>query len=109
MGTMQNNDAGNRNFVPIGKVLQHILKDKGLASNMALVRVWDIWESTVGEMIAANTIPAAFKGNLLIVNAASSSWIQQLRFLKQDLISQLNSVLGENLVKDIKFKIGPIR
>jgi predicted nucleic acid-binding Zn ribbon protein len=109
MDTMQKNDTGNRKFVPIGKVIQHILKDRGLVSSTALVRVWDIWESTVGEMIAANTVPAAFKGNLLIVHATSSSWIQQLRFLKQDIISQLNSVLGENLVQDIKFKIGPIR
>jgi predicted nucleic acid-binding Zn ribbon protein len=59
-------------------------------------------------VIAANTRPAAFKGNLLIVNATSSSWLQQLRFLKPEILQKVNHVLGNVSVKDIKFKVGPV-
>jgi hypothetical protein len=34
--------------------------------------------------------------------------MQQLQFLKPELIEKLNETLGKNLVGDIKFKIGPI-
>jgi len=97
-----------RSFVHIGKVIQDMLKNHRLGTDTSLVRVWDVWEDAVGEAIAANTRPAAFKGDLLIVNATSSSWLQQLRFLKAEIIQKINHALGDVPVKDIKFKIGPV-
>ena len=106
---MPKNDQRNRGIVPIGNVIQNILKSDRLRANTSIVRVWDIWQNTVGDLIAANTEPAAFKGNLLVVHTTSSSWIQQLRFLKLDIISKINQALGEELVHDIKFKIGRVK
>ena len=97
-----------RNFVPIGQVIREILNQSRMKTDMSLIRVWDIWEKAVGQAIATNTQPAAFKGDLLIVHATSSSWLQQLRFLKGDIISKVNQHLGQTKVKDIKFKIGPV-
>jgi predicted nucleic acid-binding Zn ribbon protein len=85
-----------------------MLKNHRLKTDTSLIRVWDVWEEAVGEVIAANTRPAAFKGDLLIVNAASSSWLQQLRFLKPDIIQKINHILEGGAVQDIKFKIGPV-
>ena len=93
----------------VGNVLQDLLKAPGVASNTRLSRIWEVWSDAVGSHIAANATPAAVKGRLLIVHAESSSWIQQLHFLKQDIITKLNRTLGENLVRDIKFKIGTLR
>ncbi|MDX2447172.1 MAG: DUF721 domain-containing protein [Desulfobacterales bacterium] len=101
-------DREKRSFVHISNVIRDVLKNHRLKMDASLIRVWDIWEEAVGEVIAANTRPAAFKGNLLIVNVTSSSWLQQLRFLKLEIIQKLNHVLGEGAVKDIKFKIGPV-
>jgi predicted nucleic acid-binding Zn ribbon protein len=108
VGRMTRPGRKKRSFVHIGNVIRDVLKNHRLETDTSLIRVWDIWEEAVGEVIAANTRPAAFKGNLLIVNATSSSWLQQLRFLKPEIIQKLNHVLGEVPVKDIKFKIGPV-
>ena len=97
-----------RSFVHIGHVIRDMLKNHRLETDTSLIRVWDIWEDAVGEVIAAHTRPAAFKGHLLIVNASSSSWLQQLRFLKPEIIGKINHVLRETAVQDIKFKIGPV-
>ena len=97
-----------RSFVHIGNVIRDMLKNHRLETDTSLIRVWDVWEEAVGEVIATNTRPAAFKGDLLIVNATSSSWLQQLRFLKPEIIQKINHALGEVPVKDIKFKIGPV-
>ena len=98
----------NRNFVPIGQVIGDILNQNRMQTDSSLIRVWDIWEKAVGGAIATNTQPAAFKGDLLIVHATSSSWLQQLRFLKADILSKVNQHLGQTKVKDIRFKIGPV-
>jgi predicted nucleic acid-binding Zn ribbon protein len=101
-------DNEKRSFVHIGNVIRDMLKNHRLETDTSLTRVWDVWEEAVGEVIAANTRPAAFKGDLLIVNATSSSWLQQLRFLKPEIIRKINHVLGEVPVREIKFKIGPV-
>jgi predicted nucleic acid-binding Zn ribbon protein len=95
--------------VHIGDVIQSLLKTRGLVANTRLTKIWDVWENAVGEGIASNARPAAFKGRLLIVHAESSAWIQQLHFLKKEMISKINLAMGEEAVQDIKFKIGPIR
>jgi predicted nucleic acid-binding Zn ribbon protein len=97
-----------RQFVHIGSVIRDMLNKHRLQTDASLIRVWDIWEKAVGGTIAENTRPAAFKGDLLIVNATSSSWLQQLRFLKPEIIQKVNHAIGTVSVKDIKFKVGPV-
>ena len=105
---MSRSDKEKRSFVHIGSVLRDMLKKSRLETDTSLIKVWDIWQEAVGDVIAANTRPAAFKGNLLIVNATSSSWLQQLRFLKPEILQKVNHVLENVSVKDIKFKVGPV-
>jgi predicted nucleic acid-binding Zn ribbon protein len=62
----------------------------------------------VGEVIAQNAKPAAFKGQILLVHVTSSSWIHQLQFLKKEMIERLNNSMGKPLIEDLKFKIGPL-
>lgn len=107
---MTRSRKNNQDFVHISRVLRDVLKIKGVAGNTRLSRIWDVWTDAVGSHIAANAVPAAVKGNLLIVHAESSAWVQQLHFLKQEMISKINRTLGEkDMVADIKFKIGPLR
>jgi predicted nucleic acid-binding Zn ribbon protein len=92
--------------VPIGRILPDVLHGVCKRSDMEMVRVWEIWEPALGAAIAANARPAAFKDRLLVVHVSSSPWMQQLRYLKTDLIAKLNQALAADLVADIRFKIG---
>ena len=96
-------------FVQIGNVLEGVLKSYRSEPDYALTKVWRLWDEAVGETIASNARPAAFKGKLLIVHVISATWIHQLQFLKNDLIAKLNDALGKPLVEKIKFKIGPLK
>ena len=96
-------------FVPIGHVIDRVLKSFRSEPDYGLTKVWRLWDGAVGETVASNARPAAFKGELLIVHVISSTWVHQLQFLKNDLIARVNDALGEPLVKDIKFKIGPLK
>jgi len=96
-------------FVQIGNVIDGVLKSFRSEPDYGLTKIWRLWDEAVGETIASNARPAAFKGKLLIVHVISPTWIHQLQFLKNDLMSKLNDALGKPLVEEIKFKIGPLK
>ncbi len=95
-------------IVHIGNIINRVLKTYRYESDEDLAQVWSLWDSAVGETISKNTKPSAFKGKLLLVNVASSTWMHQLQFLKKNIIKKINDSLGKRLVEEIKFKIGPV-
>lgn len=90
----------------IGAILSGLLEHYRPETEQGMLRVWRLWDRVVGEDIARNARPAAFKGSLLLVNVTSSTWLHHLRFVKQDIITRLNEELGQPLVSDLKFKVG---
>ncbi|MBW1866223.1 MAG: DUF721 domain-containing protein [Deltaproteobacteria bacterium] len=94
--------------VAIGHILPRILQSCRGRSDQALIQVWDLWDAAVGAAIAADAQPEAFKGKILIVKVSSSTWVHHLQFFKKDIIVKINDALGQELVEEIKFKIGTI-
>ena len=92
----------------MGEVLPSLLKSIRSGSDAQLVHIWELWDGLVGPNIAKNARPAAFKGKLLLVEVSSSTWMHQLQFLKSDIIRKINDALGEEMVAEIKFKIGTL-
>jgi predicted nucleic acid-binding Zn ribbon protein len=98
----------NKTFTGIGDVLDKVLHQYRPITDQSLIRVWDLWERAVGEGVAANAWPAAFKANILLVHVSNSTWLHHLRFMENDLMANLNDALGRDQIKQIRFKIGPI-
>ena len=93
--------------VPLGNIINTVLANRMKKKDAGLFQVWQHWDAAVGDVIAENARPAAFKGSLLLVHVNSSPWMHQLQFLKKEIIEKVNTALGDELVADIKFKIGP--
>jgi predicted nucleic acid-binding Zn ribbon protein len=98
----------NKTFTGIGDVLDKVLHQYRPITDQSLIQVWDLWERAVGESVAANAWPAAFKTDILLVHVSNSTWLHYLRFRENDLIARLNHALDRQQVKRIRFKIGPI-
>ena len=60
------------NFEHIGGIIDDVLKTYRRESDGELIQVWHVWNGVVGDVIAQNAKPAAFKGKILIVHVASS-------------------------------------
>ena len=90
----------------ISGILSGLLNSFRPETEQGMLRIWRVWDRSVGKDIAGNARPAAFKGSVLLVHVTSSSWLHHLRFLKKDLVTRLNDDIGQPLVSDIKFKIG---
>lgn len=71
--------------------------------------IWLVWESAVGSRIASHAAPAAFRDGTLTLTVDSAPWMQQLSFLKRELIAKVNEKLGEEMVKDIFMKAGTVK
>lgn len=105
---MKNKRKNSKEFVHIGSVVNNVFRTVRKDADADMIQVWAVWKGVVGSAVAENARPAAFKGNLLLVHVSSSPWLQQLQFLKGDIIIRLNQALKQALVKEIKFKIGPL-
>lgn len=98
----------NRKLIHIRDILAKALEKYRPAKDTEMTRIWDIWETAVGQPIALNAKPHAFRDGVLIVHVSSSSWIHQLKFMEKQMISNINSQLDQALVQQIRFKIGSI-
>jgi predicted nucleic acid-binding Zn ribbon protein len=92
----------------LGNVLESVLKASSLQIDLSLHKLWRQWDDLVGPTIAQNARPAAIKGKLLLINVSSAPWMQQLQYLKDDLVEKINDDFDKEIVTDIRFKIGPV-
>lgn len=94
--------------MPIGSVLDQVIRQYRPMADTSLIRVWDIWEKAVGSAIAGCARPAAFRDCTLLVHVSNSTWLHHMRFLEKEMLANINGALGGAYVKILKFKIGPV-
>jgi hypothetical protein len=95
-------------FEHIGTIMEKVMADFRKSFDHHLLEAQDVWPDVVGSLAAQNTKPAAFKGKILLVHVAGSSWMHELQFLKEEIIHGINARLGAERIREIRFKIGPI-
>lgn len=90
----------------IAELLPRVTQGKEVGRRLEEAKIWRLWDDAVGEVVAANARPLAFRDGTLTVAVTSAPWMQQLTFLKPQLVSSLNARLGSDLVRDIYLKAG---
>lgn len=103
---MKSKRKKTKGFDSLSDILPNVMKTFRHSPGEQLLQVFEIWNRIVGESVSQNAQPSAFKGRLLLVEVNSSVWMHQLQFLKEDIIRKINETMGEEVVEDIKFKIG---
>ncbi|MBN1663081.1 MAG: DUF721 domain-containing protein [Deltaproteobacteria bacterium] len=93
----------------IGDVLQKELKKRGIPVQIDDRQLKGLWEEAVGPVVAAQTRLESRKKDTLHVRVSSSVWMQQLHFLKDEIIEKINLVPGNESIRNISFSIGEIR
>ena len=82
------------------------MKKRGLAPKPEESALFKLWPKAVGEQIAAQTKPAAWREGTLFVKTTSSVWVQQLHFMKEDIRQKINDLSAKQTVKEIIFTVG---
>jgi predicted nucleic acid-binding Zn ribbon protein len=90
-------------------VLYRALCQAGLSDQARRLRIFLCWNETVGPEIAARTSPQSFSRGCLVVKAASSTWQNELVFLKASILEKINDKLdGKRVVRELKVISGYI-
>ncbi len=86
-------------------VLPRVLKQLGLEQGLLGWRAVSEWAEVVGPQLARRTRAVAFHEGVLHIEVEGSPWMQELGFLKRDLVRKINEHLGRRLVHDVRFRV----
>jgi len=100
--------ATKTKLLRIDEVLTRVLKRKGIPVTFADPGLRDIWIKAVGPSIAAHSQAVSIKRNILFVKVTSPLWMQQLHFLKGEILERLKDLLNGPPLRDIRFSVGNI-
>jgi Dna[CI] antecedent, DciA len=89
------------------EVLQSIFENSNspLAGSFLRWKLWRQWEDYVGSAIAKNCEPVGLKNGSLAVWVKSSTWMQQLIFMKEPMMEVINRKIGEKRIVNIHFTL----
>lgn len=99
---------GDPQLEKLGEVLKKSLKRLDLSPKLEEYGVWPIWNEIVGVTIARNAQPEKIRNGTLFVKVSSSTWMQELQYMKEMISEKLNQSLGKEVVKNIFFVVGKI-
>ena len=92
----------------VNTAVKGALHTLNLDTKMRGYAVWGVWDQAVGETVAQQAQPTFVRGGTLFVKCSSSTWMQQLQFMKGTICKELNRLLGKEVIKEIRFQIGTI-
>jgi hypothetical protein len=95
-------------FKNLSDILESVLKKRGMLFTSDKKRLREVWLKAVGDNIAVHTAPEKLQKGTLFIKVSNSVWMQQLHFLKKNILDKVNQEMGEHGVKDINFSIGEV-
>ncbi len=93
--------------VPLGEVLDGLLRERAFARGVPIGRLAGGWEMVVGPRLASETAPVSLDGGVLVVAASSGPWGAQARFLAEEIRRRSNETLGSDAVRRVQIIVRP--
>jgi predicted nucleic acid-binding Zn ribbon protein len=87
------------------EVLNKVLKPGDLRQLELQARLRQVWEQSISPSLGQNTELVDFSKKTLYVEVAANPWMQELHFLKPRILAAMQRELGEQVIKDIKFRL----
>lgn len=87
----------------MGEILSRTLKGAGYQARLLELTAVQKWNEVCGEGISKVSEAYKIEDSKLFVKVESAPWRNELLYLKPRLISELNRLIGKEVVKDIVF------
>ena len=87
------------------KTLPAILQVAGDSAEVVEAACIAAWKHAAGDGLRDHAVPLSFSDQTLVVGIGDATWQRQLQSLKGQLLFRMNSILGQQLVKEIEFRI----
>jgi len=97
-----------KQLLKVSDILTSVLDKRGIRLPIPDGRLKRIWNEAVGPMIVAQTAPGRIKGETLFVKVATSVWMHQLQFLKDEILEKFNARWDGEPVRRLHLSVGEI-
>ncbi|MGM0366147.1 MAG: DUF721 domain-containing protein [Actinomycetota bacterium] len=88
----------------LDNVLKKVITELDVGNKLTISAIFNHWEEIVGEQISEKSKPRRFREGTLYVSCANSTWANELDLMSGRLVKRINSYLGCDLVKGVRFK-----
>ncbi len=93
---------------PFSAIIENFFQRSGGLNRLKGELAVYYWPRVAGKEIAGKTIATRYKDGFLYLQTDNSALAQQLSLLNLDIIKKYRKILGQNIIKGIKIKIGTI-
>ena len=90
----------------IGSVMGQLLAKKGYGQVQAAKSCDSAWQEALGSRFQKDTRCGSVRGGILEVTVSNSLVLQELTFMKAQLVKQLASLAPEQKITGLRFKVG---
>ncbi len=94
-------------LTPLKNIIASLLEDGTLPFKPEDAHIWEEWDRVVGPAISDNARPSRINNGTLRVRVSNAIWLQELKFVEENIKEKLNEKLGRKAVDKIEFRIGP--
>jgi len=91
-------------MVTAGTVLKRLSREIGLESAFKLAELQAKWQDIFDERLRGHMYPHELRGDVLIIHVDSPLWLQELSYLKKEILKRLEGFS----IKDLTLKIGKV-
>ena len=88
----------------LSEALEEVVERIGIRQSVLSDRARDVWKEAVGDLINSNTTLENIERDKIIVIVSNDTWRKELSNRKEEIITKINDLIGENAIKDIIFR-----
>ncbi|MFW0783715.1 DUF721 family protein [Gordonia sp. CPCC 206044] len=92
----------SRDPQPFGRLAGRIAQERGWQSQIGQGALFGSWERIVGADIAAHAQPTALHDKVLHIQAESTAWATQLRYMQSTILAKIAGAVGDGVVTSLK-------
>ncbi len=106
---LRRKDKEKKKLTQLSEIIESRYMGKVLSGLVSEYKLMKNWQSIIGSHLSLQTNPGRIKRGVLHIKVSNSVVLNELYFLKKELLLKVNSELGRGIVKDIKFEISNLR
>lgn len=88
--------------VKLAEILEGM--DMGVGRAVKVCELLSLWDQVVDERVGRHTEAVKIRNRILYVSTSTSTWANELSFIKKEIIKKFNARAGEEAIRDIRFK-----
>ena len=96
---MRGNNTNN-----VGDIIRRLMKNPKLADRLDALDALEVWRELIGKQLQNYIAEAKMKEGSLLIKVKSAPLRNELSYKKTDIIKQINTKLGKEVVKEIVLK-----